>query len=305
MPPKDPIMSDRSYEVDVSETEYLRHGDKAYVARIYRPKGAGPFPAVIDAHGGAWVSGDRFGNESVDRALAAQGVVVVAPEFSCPPDATYPRSVADINYAFRWLKANAAKFASRPEMVGTMGTSSGGHLVVLAALKPDDPRYTTVPCPGGGDARVPFVVALWPVICPVTRWRMHRADPKSVNNPGAVIMQEQYWLTEAAMEEGSAALAVNRGDKVDKPHILYVQHPKDTQHPRASLDTFISGYRKIGGEVRLEWFGGEKYDSIRSEPDSADAKATIAKIVAFIDAEARESASGRGKMSSKAGATVK
>ena len=280
-------MPDRTYDIDVTELEYLRHGDKGYPARIYKPKGAGPFPAVIDAHGGAWAAGDRFVNEPVDRALAARGIVVVAPEFRNPPDATYPGSVADINYAFRWLKANAAKFHSAREMVGTMGTSSGGHLVVLAALKPEDPRYASIPCPGGGDARVPFVVALWPVICPVTRFRMHRADPKSVGNPGAVIMQEKYWLTEAAMEEGSADKAVNRGDAIDLPHILYVQHPKDTQHPRVNLESFIAGYKKRGGPIALHWFEGEKYDAVRSAPDSPDAKAAIDKIVAFIHAEAK------------------
>ena len=276
-----------TYDVDVSEVEYLRHGDKGYPARIYRPKGAGPFPAVIDAHGGAWAAGDRFVNEPVDRAVAAGGVVVVAPEFRNPPDATYPGSVADINYAYRWVKANAAKLGTRPEMVGTMGTSSGGHLVVLAALKPDDPRYATIPCPGGGDAHVPFVVALWPVICPVTRWRMHRDNPKSVGNPGAVKMQETYWLTEAAMEEGSVAFAVNRGDKVERPHILYMQHPDDTQHPRASVELFVAGYRKLGGQVQLEWFQGEKYDAVRAAPESAEAKAAFEKIIAFIHAEAK------------------
>jgi hypothetical protein len=140
---------------------------------------------------------------------------------------------------------------------------------------------------------VPFVVALWPVICPVTRWRMHRDDPKSVGNPGAVVMQETYWLTEAAMEEGSAALAVNRGDKVALPHILYLQHPKDTQHPRASLELFVAGYRKLGGRLQLEWFEGEKYDAVRAAPESAEAKGAIAKIVAFIHAEATAKAAAK------------
>ena len=36
-----------TYDFDVTEVEYLRHGDKGYPARFYRPKGAGPFPAVF------------------------------------------------------------------------------------------------------------------------------------------------------------------------------------------------------------------------------------------------------------------
>jgi hypothetical protein len=34
--------------------EYLRHGDKPLLARIYKPRGAGPFPAMVECHGGAW-----------------------------------------------------------------------------------------------------------------------------------------------------------------------------------------------------------------------------------------------------------
>ena len=41
------------YAIDVEDVEYLRHGDKALLARIYKPRGTGPFPLVIDLHGGA------------------------------------------------------------------------------------------------------------------------------------------------------------------------------------------------------------------------------------------------------------
>ena len=47
------------YEIDVKDVEYLRHGDKPLLARIYQPRGAGPFPVIIDLHGGAWTKKDR------------------------------------------------------------------------------------------------------------------------------------------------------------------------------------------------------------------------------------------------------
>ena len=50
-----------SYEFTTEDVEYLRHGDKPLIARLYKPKGDGPFPAVIDLHGGAWNSGDLTG----------------------------------------------------------------------------------------------------------------------------------------------------------------------------------------------------------------------------------------------------
>jgi acetyl esterase/lipase len=179
-----------------------------------------------------------------------------------------------------------------------MGTSSGGHLVVLAALKPTDPRYAAVPLAGGVafDARVPYVVAMWPVICPLSRYRAKKANPAAMQgrgSPGGAIGNEdRYWLTEAAMEEGSPNFAVQRGDAVETPHILYLQNPEDPLHPRAHLDSFVAGYRKRGGSVQLEFFEGPKYDVIRSDPGSPAAREAVAKIVAFIRSEATARARG-------------
>lgn len=281
-----------TYEIDIEEVEYLRHGDKPFLARVFKPRGQGPFPAVIDAHGGAWCRGGRAKNDPINEAVARGGVVVAALDFRNPPDATYPGSVADVNYGFRWLKSEARRFDSEPEMVGTMGTSSGGHLVVLAALKPDDPRYASIPLANDAaiEARVPYVVAMWPVICPISRYRDFKArldgDPANEHLSAIAANQDTYWLTEDAMAEGSPNLAVQRGDAIDTPNILYLQNPTDTMHPRANLDTFVAGFRKAGGEVRLEFFDGENYDQVRSEPSSPGARDAVAKIVEFIHHQA-------------------
>jgi acetyl esterase/lipase len=282
---------DKQYEVDIEEVEYLRHGDKPFLARIFKPRGPGPFPAVVEAHGGAWCEGNRANNDPINMAVARGGIVIAALDFRNPPDATYPGSVADMNYGVRWLKSEASRFGTRPDMVGSMGTSSGGHLVVLNALKPDDPRYAAVTLPGGRfDAHVPFVVALWPVICPLGRFRDAQAKaeaaPPSATRSGAPAMQVRYWLTEEAMGEGSPTLALERGDPTALPHILYLQNPIDTLHPRRFLDQFVANYRKRGGEVQLELFEGPGYDLIRSDPTSQSARDAVAKIIAFIRREA-------------------
>jgi acetyl esterase len=48
-----------TYEVITEDIEYLRVGDVSLPAGLYRPRGAGPFPAVVGVHGGAWTTGDR------------------------------------------------------------------------------------------------------------------------------------------------------------------------------------------------------------------------------------------------------
>ena len=160
------------YEIDVEDVEYIRHGNTPLLARIYKPRGSGPFPLVIDLHGGAWCKKDRTSDAGTDEPLAKSGVVVVALDFRMPPDAGYPASLADINYAIRWCKARAAQFGSRADRVGILGVSSGGHQAMLAAMRPADPRYTEFPLAGTAavDASLRCVVLCWPVIDPLGRY---------------------------------------------------------------------------------------------------------------------------------------
>ena len=44
---------------DVEDVEYLRHGDKSLLMRLFKPHGAGPFPALVELHGGIWTENDR------------------------------------------------------------------------------------------------------------------------------------------------------------------------------------------------------------------------------------------------------
>jgi acetyl esterase/lipase len=162
-----------TYEIEISDEEYLKHDEKALLARIYRPRGKGPFPALIEVHGGAWCLGDRLFDASLNEALARSGIVVAALDFRMPPDAGYPASLADINYGIRWFKTQAQKYGSDPAKVGIMGSSSGGHQAMLLAMRPHDERYSAIPLPiegvAGGSVR--FAILLWPVIDPLGRYR--------------------------------------------------------------------------------------------------------------------------------------
>ena len=153
------------YEVDEQDVEYQRQAGKAWLARIYQPKGSGPFPTIDDVHGGAWHNGDRTNNAGIDRALAAKGIVVAAVDFRQPPETGYPASICDVNLAVRWLKARAAEFNGTTS-VGAFGNSSGGHQVVLNALRPRHAPYSALPLPNHPevDASLAYVIAAWPVI---------------------------------------------------------------------------------------------------------------------------------------------
>ncbi len=122
-----PTPSRTAHEFTVDDVEYLSHGGSPLLLRLFKPKGAGPFPLMIDLHGGAWCSQDRASDVMFNEALAKSGVVVAALDFRMPPVAGYPASLTDINYATRWLKARAGELKARADRVGMIGVSSGAH----------------------------------------------------------------------------------------------------------------------------------------------------------------------------------
>ena len=65
-------------EIDVKDVEYQQQAGKSWLARVYRPVGPGPFPTILDVHGGAWNNGDRTNDAVLNQALAARGILTVA-----------------------------------------------------------------------------------------------------------------------------------------------------------------------------------------------------------------------------------
>src|SRR5262245_64214363 len=117
------------FDLKVTEVEYRRtKAGRTLLARIYQPVGTGPFPTVLDLHGGAWNAKDRKAEEPMDRAIATSGVLVVAVDMTLAPEAPYPACVQDANYAVRWLKMKAATWNGDPSKIGIYGSSSGGHV---------------------------------------------------------------------------------------------------------------------------------------------------------------------------------
>lgn len=279
------------HEIDVEDVEYIRHGNKPLLARIYKPRGTGPFPIVVDLHGGAWTKKDRTSDAGTDEPLARSGVVVVSLDFRMPPEAGYPASLADINFSIRWCKARAREWNARPDRVGILGVSSGGHQAMLAAMRPHDPRYSALPPVGAAvDATVRCAVLCWPVIDPLGRYEYAKS-----NLSGALAKQagewikchDQYWSTEAAMAEGNPTRALERGEAVQMPPVLYLQGTVDVAHPVPNRDRFIASYRKAGGRVELHLFEGVGEAFITNDPTSPAARDAIDKIIEFVHRETR------------------
>ncbi len=286
----------KATDFTVDDIEYLRHGDKPLLARVYRPRGAGPFPALVECHGGAWCMSDRFTEKLRHEYMASHGVVSIALDFRSGNTDPYPASVQDINYAVRWAKLKAADLKTRPDLVGLSGQSSGGHLAMLVAMRPHDPRYAAIALPAGSpahDASVRCVVMSWPVINPLGRYRHAQRVQAGPNAPdwpkGIMARQDLYWRSEANMAEGNPMLALERGEKVELPPAIWFQGQGDMLHDYRDPDSpvaenepqrFVANYRKAGGEIALEYIAMARHAG--HSPDLSQTGAMFADMVQFV-----------------------
>jgi acetyl esterase len=255
-----------THEIEIRDLEYRRDADGALLGRLYRPKGSGPFPALIEVHGGAWAGGDRLNNAPLDEALAKSGIVVLAIDFRMPPKHRYPTSIADIHYATRWLKAHAAEFGSRADLVAGLGTSSGAHQLLLSALKPADPRYAALPLAEapGIDASLPYLVLCWPISDPLARYRM----VKEKGRTPLIQSHDAYWNSEAEMAEGNPLRIVESGEAASLPPAILLQGTGDDNVTPDMADNFTAAWRARGGSIDLHKFDGQPHTFVMRDPAS-------------------------------------
>ena len=268
------------YKFDSKDIAYLTHGERSLMATLYQPQGAGPFAAVVEVHGGHWTSKDRFDNKNTAQTWASNGIVVLSIEFTMPPEAPYPASLQDINYAVRWMKAHAKEFGSEPSRVGIYGTSSGGHQVLLASMRPDDARYRALPLKEAPDldAHVAFVASGWGVVDPLGRFGL----AKAADSKPLIEASIQTFGTEEGMSEASPPRILARGEKTALPPAFLYQGTKDKWTPVEFVQNFVDLYRKAGGQIELLLFKEQPHRFVNEDFNDPSSQEAIMKTAAFI-----------------------
>ena len=206
-------------------------------------------------------------------------------DFRMPPAVRYPETVADVNFGIRYLKANAERFSTRPDLVGGLGTSSGGHLLLLNVLRPRDARYAVLPLPVDTGASLAFAVACWPVADPLARYRAVRER----GNQRLVDAHHQFWPSEEAMAEGNPQRILERGEPVETPPALIMQGTADDNLTPDMARNFTAAYTRAGGSIAFHEFPGQGHAFIARDPAAPDAQRALGLITDFIHHQA-----GRG-----------
>ena len=110
---------------------------------LYLPEtGNGPFPLIIDLHGGAWCVGSKrqCNMECVLGALD-HGYAILCVEYRLAPKTKFPEFLFDVKTAVRFARANAEKYMLDPARFIALGDSAGGHLALMTGFTAGRPEY--------------------------------------------------------------------------------------------------------------------------------------------------------------------
>lgn len=267
------------FELNVFEEPFRKTAKgRQLVAKIYQPKGTGPFPVLLDLHGGAWNNKDRTANEPMARAIAASGVLVVSPDMTLAGEAPYPACVQDAHYAVRWLKMKAPGWHGDPSTLGILGSSSGGHVGQLIAMKPRDPKYAAIPLAEAPqlDASIRYLATRSPISNTVARYQ----QAEKMKRDHMIKNNQNFWKPWDTINEGNPQQILDRKEHGRLPPLLIMQGGLDDNVLPALQEKFVASYRAAGGEVKLEVFEGCEHEWVKDPGPMTDKAHEMVK--AFI-----------------------
>lgn len=105
---------------------------------VYAPRAAATArrPVILFFYGGSWNSGRRQSYAFAARALAAQGFVVIVPDYRLVPEAPYPEFLRDCAAAVRWARRHSGEHGGDGERIVLAGHSAGAYNAAMLALDP-------------------------------------------------------------------------------------------------------------------------------------------------------------------------
>lgn len=267
-------------DVTVTEVEMRRNSaGRMLMARIYQPKSAGPFPIVMDLHGGAWNAKDRHAEEPMDRSLASSGLLVIAIDMTLASESPYPACVQDANYGVRWIKTKAATWSGDTTKFGIYGSSSGGHVAELLCMRPNDARYNAISLASvpNVDAKVSYAAMRAPISDTVGRYENAvklKREPMIQNN-------KAFFVPWETIHESNPQEILDRHEPINLVPMLIMAGSLDDNVLPEFQKKFVASYKAAGGEVEFDLFEGAEHEWVANPGPLTDrARETVKAFVA-------------------------
>jgi acetyl esterase/lipase len=258
------VVATRAFEHDTERADGIAYGKEPRERLdVYAPESRdrANLPVVVYFYGGGWQSGHRSDSRDVGEALAAHGIVTVAPDYRIYPEAVFPGFLDDAAAAVRWARDHAHEFGGDPRRIFLMGHSSGAH---MAALLATDPRYLAAQ--GIANTSLAGMIGL--------------AGPYAAIPTSDPHMDEIF---PAALRAGALPIAFVSGNE---PPMLLAAGTADTDVDPRNSDRFAEALRAHHDAVVLKKYAGYGHDTVVKSFSAKRRKDSpvLADVTAFIDA---------------------
>jgi acetyl esterase/lipase len=122
---------------------YAKHDGVELTGDLYLPAGAGPFPLIVNVHGGYWRRGSRDTFQYWGPYLAERGIAgfTIGYRLTKPGKSTFPGVVNDVRAAVQFMRGNASTYRLNLDRFALWGNSAGAHLAAMVALAGDGPLF--------------------------------------------------------------------------------------------------------------------------------------------------------------------
>jgi acetyl esterase/lipase len=149
----------------------------------------------------------------------------------------FPAPLQDIVRAIRMLRSRASEFGLRPDRIGVIGASAGGHVAAMAATMWDAPEPRTGAAFDSINGRPDFVALLYPVI---------------TMRPPFVHAGSRTNLLGASPSAASVdRLSLETRVRKDMPPVFVVHTTEDKSVPVENSLQFYAAMRKIGASIEM------------------------------------------------------
>jgi acetyl esterase/lipase len=195
-------------------------------------------------------------------------------------EAPYPACIQDANYGVRWLKHKASSWQGDPARLGIYGSSSGGHVAELLAMRPHDARYNAIPLPEAPDwdATVAYVATRSPISDPYARFQ-HAAR---LNRTAMVDYHKVFFQPWDTIFEGNPQQILERREPATLVPLLIMQGALDDNVSPALQEKFAETYRAAGGKCDYRLFAGCEHEWVaKPGPQTDRARETVKEFIAM------------------------
>jgi acetyl esterase/lipase len=159
-----------------------------------------------------------------------------------------------------------------------LGSSTGGHIAELLAMRPRDARYNAIALPEAPnvDATIAYVATRSPISDPYARY----LNAEQKKREGMVKNTKTYFVPWETIYEANPQQILERKESVTLRPLLIMQGALDDNVLPAVQEKFAASYRAAGGDIQFQVFEDCEHEWIAKPGPQTDRAHEMVK--AFI-----------------------